>query len=189
MNEYTTPAHLQDVPQLLSKDGFATSHIWYHGTASGVLPSIQNYGLVGSGDLELLARQLKTLSTIGHESLSQKDPVFLTQSKELAYFWAMQKTHTRNLYMGANETPIVLEVEFNEDQQQAVITDAGGAAMLLEPGNLYLTWLRERYESQGLTLADMDPFQCDRMDYLNKLGLAYYSDPIPSAQIRVVHPN
>ncbi len=173
MKEFTTPTQFQDLAQLLSDNGIATSGTWYHGTSSGLISAIQSEGLKGSGDAEIMARQLKTLSTIGHDTSEQKDPLFLTQSKELAYFWASQKTHTRNLYLGGGEEAVIFEVNLPQEQQALVTTDAGGAALVMEPGNLYLAWLRELYENNGKTLAEIDPFKCDRMDYLNKLGLAY----------------
>ncbi len=173
MKEFTTPAQFQDLAQLLSDSGIATSGIWYHGTASGLVAAIQNEGLKGSGDAEIMARQLKTLSTIGHTTSEHKDPLFLTQSKELAYFWASQKTHTRNLYLGGSEEAVIFKVNLPEALQAQVTTDAGGAALVMEPGNLYVAWLRELYEDNGKTLSEIDPFKCNRMDYLNKLGLAY----------------
>ncbi|TVV42575.1 hypothetical protein [Thalassolituus sp. C2-1] len=178
MKEFTTPTQFQDLAQLLSDDGIATSGIWYHGTASGLVAAIQSEGLKGSGDAEIMARQLKTLSTIGHTTSEHKDPVFLTQSKELAYFWASQKTHTRNLYLQGNEEAVIFAVNLPETLQAQVTTDAGGAALVMEPGNLYVAWLRELYENNGKTLAEIDPFKCDRMDYLNKLGLAYLATDV-----------
>lgn len=186
MKELIIPAQFQDFSRLLSDSGIATSGIWYHGTASGLLAAIQNEGLKGSGDTEIMTRQLQTLSTIGHTTSEHKDPLFLTQSKELAYFWASQKTHTRNLYLADNEEAVVFEVHLPQALQAQVTTDAGGAALVMEPGNLYIAWLRELYESNGKTLAEIDPFKCDRMDYLNKLGLAYLATDVEPQYLTLI---
>tara|TARA_B100000287_G_scaffold332676_1_gene317745 strand:+ start:211 stop:780 length:570 start_codon:yes stop_codon:yes gene_type:complete len=178
MKEFTTPDFLKDAADLISADGFATSNIWYHGTASGLVEAIKTSGLKGSGDAELLQRQMKTLGTIGHEASDQQDPLFVTQSKELAYFWANQKAHTRNLYMQQEETPVVFKLELPEELNKLVITDAGGAALLMEPGNIYLLWLKELYKELGQQMPELNPLKCDRMDYLNKLGLAYVAGDV-----------
>lgn len=173
MQAYSTPVYLQDAHQLLSNSGFAVQGKWYHGTASGLMESILQLGLRGTGDLETLKNHLDTLGTIGHDASKHKDPLFLTQSKELAYFWANKKTHTRNRYKAADEHAVVFEIELPESMNQQVITDAGGAAILLEPGNQYIALLKEIYAENKVDFPELDPFNCDRMDYLNKLGLAY----------------
>ena len=186
MQEFTTPSYLQDAQQLLSATGFATSGTWYHGTASGLVDSIQAQGLVGTGDLEGLQKHMDTLGTIGHEVSTHRDPLFVTQSKELAYFWANVKTHNRNLYFQKDEQPVVFELNLPEELQAKVITDAGGAALILEPGNLYLLWLEELYKSLGFELVKPDPFKCDRMDYQNILGLSYIADAVPAEYLKLL---
>lgn len=186
MNEFTTPAHLQDAKTLLSDSGFATSNLWYHGTASGLVDSIMAQGLRGTGDLELLQRQLKTLGTIGHDASDHRDPLFVTQSKELAYFWAAQKAHNRSLYLKSDEKPVVFALTLPEDLNKQVITDAGGAALLLEPSNLYLLWLGDVYAACGKQKPELDPFKMDRMDYMNKLGLAYINVDVPAEYLALV---
>lgn len=173
MQAYSTPSFLQDAQQLLNRDGFARQGKWYHGTSSGLIDSIAKFGLRGSGDVETAKNHFDTLGTLGHEANTAKVPLFLTQSKELAYFWARQKTHTRNRYKDANEEAIVYEISLPEELQQQIITDAGGAAFILEPGNRYIEWLKEIYALNQLEFPELNPFQCDREDYLNKLGLAY----------------
>lgn len=189
MEDFTTPAYLKDAQQLLSADGFATSDVWYHGTASGLTDRILAEGLRGTGDLEMLERQMKTLGTIGHEASNHRDPLFVTQSRELAYFWAHQKTHTRNLYLQGNEKPVVFELKLPEELNKQVITDAGGAALVLEPSNLYLLWLTGVYEQAGMTLPQIDPFKGNRMDYMNKLGLAYINVDIAPQYLMLLQPN
>ncbi|MGR5456567.1 hypothetical protein ACPV5N_22030, partial [Vibrio alfacsensis] len=86
----TVPSYLQDAKELLSQDGFATSDVWYHGTSSALLSSIQGQGLKRSGDKALNQAAKKTMATIGNNYTESVAPVFLTQSKELAYYWAQQ---------------------------------------------------------------------------------------------------
>ena len=186
MNEYSTPALFQDAQQLLTAQGFTTSTTWYHGTASGLVDSITSVGLVGSGDLETLQKHLETLGTIGHDHSAHKDPLFITQSKELAYYWALKKAHIRSRFHQQHETPVVFELQLSEELAAQVTTDAGGAALILEPGNQYLQLLNEIYQEAGLTLETLDPFTCDRLDYLNKLGLAYLNAPVPADSLRVL---
>ena len=115
--------------------------------------------------------------------------MFITQSKELAYFWACEKAHTRDLYLKTNEQPVVFELNLPPELQQKVTTDAGGAALLLEPGNLYLLWLGELYDACGVAKPDIDPLRGNRMDYLNKLGLAYLNDPVAPEHLLLLQPN
>lgn len=186
MQEFTTPESLQDAKQLLSTTGFATSGTWYHGTASGLVESIQTNGLIGSGDAEGLEKHMETLSTIGHEATGHKDPLFVTQSKELAYFWANRTAHNRNLYFQKDEQPVVLELNLPDELQEKVTTDAGGAALVLEPGNLYILWLENLYKNLGFELVKPNPFSCDRMDYQNFLGLSYLNDFVPAEYVKVL---
>lgn len=186
MHEFTTPDFLLDAKELLSATGFATNGTWYHGTASGLVESIQKVGLVGTGDLEGMKKYLETMGTIGHEASKHRDPLFLTQSKELAYFWANRTAHNRNLYFQKGETPVVFELNMPEELESKVTTDAGGAALVLEPGNLYILWLEDLYKKNGLELTKPDPFSCDRMDYQNLLGLAYLDAPVPAEYVKLL---
>ena len=186
MTELNTPDFLQDAKQLLSDDGFATSNVWYHGTSSGLIPSVTNQGLVGGGDAALMKRMQSTLKTIQAPAFTAEDPVFLTQSKELAYYWAEQKSKSRNLYFNNDETPVVFEVTLSDEENAKVKTDAGGAALLMEPGNAYLTHLKEVYQACGKELEEINPLKADRMDYLNKLGLAYCAEPISKKAVKLL---
>lgn len=186
MQEFTTPPFLQDAQDLLSPAGFRCTGRWYHGTSSGLSERILSQGLRGTGDLETHAKMQQTMGTIGHDSSNHRDPLFITQSKELAYFWANQKAHNRNLYFQQQETPVVFELQLSDELQRQVTTDAGGAALLLEPGNLYLLWLAELYSNCGQHFEKPDPFQMDRMDYLHKLGLAYLNADVPAEQVQLL---
>ncbi len=186
MTDFAIPAHLQDALQSLSATGFATSDVWYHGTASGVVPSILEQGLTRIGDQTLREHQLKTLSTIGHTTTDHAEPVFLTQSKELAFYWAEQKTHSRNLYLQGNESPVVLAVALPDELASQVSTDVGGAALVLEPGNAYIQYLKALYAEAEIEFPEINPFEVDRSAYLNVLGLAYVAQDIAPEYLRVV---
>ena len=84
------PSYLQDAKDLLTKDGFATSDVWYHGTSSALIGSINGSGLRRSGDKVMNQAAKNTMATIGNSYTEQREPVFLTQSKELAHYWAQQ---------------------------------------------------------------------------------------------------
>ena len=51
----TTPIFFQDAKDLLTKQGFAVSNTWYHGTSSALIDSIKEHGLKRSGDQVLKA--------------------------------------------------------------------------------------------------------------------------------------
>ena len=181
------PDYLKDVASLMSEDGsIATSNVWYHGTASSLVKGIKNKGLHGGGDTAWIKRTQGTLQTIGNRTFESNDPVFLTQSKELAYFWAQQRAHSRNVYFQKDETPAVLKIILNNDDNAKVNPDAGGAALIMEPNNEYVLYLKAIFTANGQDLDDFDPTKADRMIYLNRLGLAYTNDYIPSKFIEVV---
>ncbi|WP_210396302.1 hypothetical protein [Motiliproteus sediminis] len=168
------PAHLQDAATLLSETGFATSNVWYHGTSSALLESIMTEGLKGSGDQALQQSVAKTLETIGHNDLEQtKEPVFLTQSRELAYYWAQQCVRNRSVRFEGEEQPVVLALELPESLQQQVKPDVGAAAMLIARTDEYFDYLEDLYKQNEVAFPLLHPTQTDRADYLDKLGMAY----------------
>ncbi|MFT6189553.1 MAG: hypothetical protein ACJAW8_001728 [Oleispira sp.] len=181
------PAYLKDLSSLMLEDGnIATSNVWYHGTTSSLVKSIKNKGLHGGGDAAWIKRTQGTLQTVGNRTFESKDPVFLTQSKELAYFWAQQRVHSRNIYFKKDETPVVLKVTLNEDDNAKINPDAGGAALIMEPGNEYIIYVKDLFIANGQDLDDFDQTKADRMIYLTRLGLAYTNDYIPGKFIEVV---
>ncbi len=183
MSEKKTPESLRDVSELLTEDGFTSSDRWYHGTASGLVKSIMSQGLTGGGDTETTERAQKTLGTIGNRQFASDDPVFLTQSKELAYYWAGVKTHARNLYFQKNETPVVLEVSIPSAQ---VKPDVGAAALVMEPSNEYITLLKKLYEENKITFEEVNPLKADRMYYLQKLAMAYTERTVSAEDLKLV---
>jgi hypothetical protein len=183
----TTPAFLQDTQELLTEQGFTSSNTWYHGTSSALVNSIKQQGLVRSGDKALNAAAKKTMATIGNSYTETTEPVYLTQSKALAYFWAGQTVRNRSVRIEGNEEPVVFQVTLPEALNTQVKTDVGAASLLmLKEGEAYLAYLAATYENSGLEAPAIDLMKADRMDYLNKLGLAYYDADIPADCIHLV---
>ncbi len=181
-----TPNNLQDAKDLLTKDGFAVGTTWYHGTSSGLIASIQELGLKRSGDKALKQTAKKIMATIGNSYAETVEPVFLTQSKELAFYWAEQTIKERHVHTGVEELPVVLAINLPEDLNAKVKPDVGAASLLLVAGNNYLEHLAEMYQAQGFIAPDIDPSKADRLDYLNKLGMAYINGDIDPQYVAVV---
>jgi len=187
MSDTFPPEFLKDAVALLEKDGFRTSDVWYHGTASGLAESIMTKGLIGGGDTETAEREQKTLGTIGNRQFAAADPVYLTQSRELALYWAIESTHRRNLLFQTSEFPLVLRVDMTGGD---VKPDAGAAAIAIEPGNNYMEALKLTYEEAGIDFPEeINPLQIERDFYLKKLGMAYSADPVPADRLSVVRPD
>lgn len=184
-----TPANLKDSPSLLSESGFKTSNVWYHGTTSGLTDAILKEGLKRSGDKEINNVTKKAMATIGNNYTERKDPVFLTQSKELAFFWANEKVRTRKVHTGNDETPAIIAVTLPEDLNGNVKPDVGAVVMLMDL-HQYMGQLENIYQERSLPF-DLDNLQAQAMeipreDYLNKLGLAYYQNDIDSQYLSLV---
>ena len=187
MSDTFPPQFLKDAVDLLEKDGFRTSDVWYHGTASGLAESIMTQGLIGGGDTETAQREQNTLGTIGNRQFAAADPVYLTQSRELALYWAIETTHRRNMFFQKNEFPLVLRVDMTGVE---VKPDAGAAAIAIEPGNNYMEAVKLTYKEAGIDFPeDINPMKIDRDFYLKKLGMAYSADAIPAERLSVVRPD
>lgn len=186
MTEQHTPEYLSDFSAKLSVDGIASDGIWYHGTASGLVETILTEGLKGGGDSEFLSRTQQTLGTIGGRQFENNEPVFLTQSKELAYYWAENKTRARNVYFQKNETPAVLAINLPTELSDKVKPDVGAAALVMEPGNDYIVKLKELYIDNGIELAEVNPLQVDRSYFLQMLAMAYIQDQIPAEALTLL---
>jgi len=186
MSDTATPAYLKDSAQILTQAGFATSQTWYHGTASGLLASILRQGLKQSGDSESNLKAKNTMTTIGGSYKENKDPVFLTQSKELAYYWASQACQSRNKYFANNEEPVVLAINLPPELHESINPDVGAAAILLGGQNDYLDALNKIYQDNSLQAPQIDPGNADRMDYLKLLGMAYSKQNIAAEYLEVV---
>jgi hypothetical protein len=90
------------------------------------------------------------------------------------------------VYFQKDETPAVIKITLTEDDNAKVNPDAGGAALIMEPNNEYVTYVKTIFAANGQDLDDFDPTKADRMIYLNRLGLAYTNDYIPGKFIEVV---
>ena len=182
-----TPAFLKDANDLLTENGFATSNTWYHGTSSALVDSIKEQGLKRSGDKALKAAAKKTMATIGNTYTETIEPVFLTQSKELAYYWAEQTVRNRSVRIEGDEQPAVLAVTLPDELNTKVKPDVGAASLLLvKEGEHFMAHLAAIYEANGFTAPEINLAKADRMEYLDKLGMAYFDDDIDAACVESV---
>lgn len=183
----TTPTALQDAKDLLTAQGFATSNNWYHGTSSALVESILQHGLKRSGDQALNEAAKQTMKTIGNDFTETVEPVFLSQSKELAYYWAEQAVRNRSVRIEGSEEPVVLAVTLPEDLNGNVKPDVGAVSLLMvKEGEQYMAHLASIYLANGFAAPDIDLMKADRMDYLTKLGMAYYDADIDAALLEAL---
>lgn len=183
----TTPAYLKDAKDLLTEQGFATSNTWFHGTSSALVESIKEQGLKRSGDKELNAAAKNTMATIGNSYTETREPVFLTQSKELAYYWAEQTVRNRSVRIEGNEQPVLFQVDLPDELNQKVKTDVGAASLLMvKEGEAYLAHIAAIYEANNVEVPEIDLMKADRMDYLNKLGMAYFDADIAPSCLELI---
>jgi len=183
----TTPTFLQDSKYLLTKQGFAASNTWYHGTSSALIGSIKEHGLKRSGDQVLKAAAKKTMATIGNHYTESVEPVFLTQSKELAYYWAQQAIRNRSVRIEGTELPTVIAVNLPEALNSKVKPDVGAASLLLvKEGEKFMAFLAGIYLENNFETPNIDLMKADRLEYLNKLGMAYYDADIDASLLGIV---
>lgn len=181
------PNYLQDAKDLLSGDGFATGEVWYHGTSSALVESIEANGLNRSGDKAMKQAAKQTMATIGNSYTESIEPVFLTQSKQLAYYWAEQTVRDRSVRFEGEELPTVLAVKLPSDQLAKVRPDVGAASLLmLKEGEAYLAFVTKLYEDVGAGPLDINLMQADRLEYLNKLGMAYIDEDVSAEYVSKV---
>lgn len=182
-----TPAYLQDAKDLLTADGFTSSNMWYHGTSSALVDSIQAQGLKRSGDRDLKAAAKKTMATIGNNYTESREPVFLTQSKELAYYWAGQTVRERSMRFEGEEQPVVFAVSLADDLNSRVKPDVGAASLLLiKEGEAFMAYLGKIYEGCDQGTPDIDLRNAERMEFLNTLGMAYYDADIETSHLTLL---
>lgn len=181
------PAFLRDTKDILSADGFTVGNTWYHGTSSALLESILQHGLIRSGDKAMNQAAKQTMATIGNNYTESIEPIFLTQSKELAYYWAEQAVRNRSVRIEGEESPSVVAVNLPAEQRDGVKSDVGAASLLMvKDGEHYLVYVSGLYEAAGLEAPSIDLRKADRLDYLNKLGMAYYSKDIDAQYVTEV---
>lgn len=182
-----TPTFLQDAKDVLTDQGFATSNTWYHGTSSALVDSIKAQGLKRSGDNELNAAAKKTMATIGNSYTESIEPVFLTQSKELAFYWAQQTVRDRSVRIAGNEQPVVFAVTLPETLNTKVKPDVGAASLLLvSEGENFMAYLAGLYQKHGFDAPEIDLMKADRMEYLTKLGMAYFDEDIEATYLNLI---
>ena len=181
------PANLRDASRLLTGQGFATSDTWYHGTSSALVESIRQYGLKRSGDREMQAATKQTMATIGNAYAETPEPIYLTQSSELAYYWATQTVRERDVRVGGDNQPVVLAVQLPASLNDQVKPDVGAASLLLvKAGEDFMAYLAGIYQAQGLAAPDIDLMKADRMEYLDTLGMAYLDTDIDAACVTLL---
>jgi len=181
------PSYLQDAKNVLTKDGFATDNVWYHGTSSALIDSIKSLGLMRSGDKAMKQAAKSTMATIGNNYTESIEPVFVTQSKELAYYWAEQTVRERSVRIEGEESPVVIQVNLPEDQLSKVRPDVGAASLLMvKEGENYMAFLAGLYQENNAGVLDIDLRKADRLDYLYKLGMAYINEDIDVKNLNVI---
>lgn len=182
-----TPAFLQDADALLTEQGFATSDIWYHGTSSALVDSIREQGLKRSGDKVLKEAAKKTMATIGNSYAESIEPVFLTQSKELAFYWAAQTVRERSVRIEGDEQPVVFAIKLSEELNAQVKPDVGAASLLIvKEGKNFMDYLAGIYQANGFGAPEIDLMKADRMEYLSKLGMAYFNSDVGASYLDLV---
>ncbi len=181
------PVHLKDANKLLTSNGFKTSDVWYHGTSSALLASIIKQGIKRSGDTALNQAAKSTMATIGNNYKESIEPVFLTQSKELAYYWANQTVRNRSVRFDGEQKPVVLAVHLPEELQIRVKPDVGAASLLLmETGEQFMAHLGAIYQHCGFACPDIDLMKADRTEFLSKLGMAYIAQDISADCVKLI---
>ncbi len=182
-----TPSFLQDAKDLLTKDGFATSDVWYHGTSSALVASINGAGLKRSGDQAMNQAAKNTMATIGNSYTEMREPVFLTQSKELAYYWAQQTVRRRSVRVEGKEEPVVYQVNLPKDQLDSVRPDVGAAGLIMiKEGEGFMNYVAQLYQDHNAGVLDIDLMKAERNEYLSKIGMAYIDQDIKPGYIKLL---
>ncbi len=183
-----TPIYLQDAETLFSDQGIETSNRWYHGTSSALIKAILADGLRRSGDQAAQQATKQAMATIGNKDYSESiEPVFLSQSKELAYYWATQTAKVRSQRFATDEQPVVIELTLPEALNAQVRPDVGAASLLMiDEGKHYIDYLMAAAERSQVNLPEIDLMKADRMAYLTHLGMAYIDQDIPAEYLSVL---
>lgn len=181
------PAYPEDANDLLSEKGFATSDTWFHGTSSALVDLIMQNGLKRSGDKALKDAAKKTMATIGNQYEESVEPVFLTPSKQLAFYWAQQTVRERSVRFGGDEQPVVFKVKLPEALNAQVRPDVGAASLLLlKEGEHFMAYLAGIYQEKNLGIPEIDLMKADRHEYLHTLGMAYMDADIEADCLQLI---
>jgi hypothetical protein len=183
----TIPTLFQDAKNLLTEQGFTTSNTWYHGTSSTLVNSIKNKGLIRSGDSALNDATKKTMATIGNSYTEAIEPVFLTPSKALAFYWADQAVRNRSVRIEDNGQPVVFTVVLPEKLNRQVKPDVGAASLLLlKEGENFMAYVTDIYQTNNIDGPQIDLMHANRNDYLSILGMAYINADIEALYIKLI---
>jgi hypothetical protein len=113
--------------------------------------------------------------------------VFLTQSKELAYYWAEQTVRERSARFEGEESAVVFAVGLPEEQSADVLPDVGAASLLMvKEGESYMAYVAKIYQDCSAGVLDIDLMKAHRLEYLNKLGMAYINKDIEAEFVSLV---
>ena len=127
------------------------------------------------------------MATIGNEYTESTEPVFLTQSKELAYYWAQQTVRNRSVRVEGNDQPVVIAVQLPDNLNAQVKPDVGAASLLLiKEGENFMAYLAGIYQENNLGAPQIDLMRAERLEYLNVLGMAYIDVDIDGFCLSVV---
>ena len=132
------PTQFQDAKDLLTEDGFAVNDVWYHGTSSALWSSIKENGINRSGDRDLNKKAKNTMATIGNSYTETIQPVFLTQSKELAYLWA-EKAVKEAATLTATEALEMDVINLIANTPQQLLEQLDGYTLQIKDQSLTLT--------------------------------------------------
>jgi len=113
--------------------------------------------------------------------------VFLTQSKELAYYWAEQTVRERSVRFEGEETAVVFAIKLPEEQNVKVLPDVGAASLLMvKEGESYMLYVAKLYQDCQAGELDIDLMKAGRLEYLNKLGMAYINQDVGAEFVLLV---
>lgn len=176
------PTYLRDNSGLLNRDGFVLSNTWYHGTSTELLPSILENGLLVSGDEKLNAYVKYEMESRGGSYRENREPIYLSPSKEIAYYWANQTAQSRGRLFGGSDKPVVLEVNLPEHLNFDVCPDKKGYSMIISQEDDCLKLLKKKYRLKKFTL----PLAKNDNEIISIAGLAHINTSIPADYISML---
>ena len=181
------PEHRREAGRLLGAQGFASSDRWYHGTSSALVEAILTEGLKRSGDREQTAAAKRTMATIGGRYEEATEPVFLSPSAELAWYWAGHTVQRRSLRVSGDNEPVVIGITLPAELNARVRPDVGAASLLLlDEGREYMGYLAAIYQRHERGTPEIDLRKAERDEYLHTLGMAYLDADIDAAHLEIL---
>lgn len=176
------PIYLRDDSKLLNRDGFVLSNTWYHGTSTELIPSILENGLLISGDEKLNSFVKYKMESYGEVYRENREPIYLSPSKEIAYYWANQTAKSRGRLFGGSDKPVVLEINLPEHLNSDVCPDKKGYKMVIDQEDDFLQLLKKKYGQKkfALPVAKVDT------EIISITGLANINASIPVGCISTI---